>query len=167
MRRQSRECTTSGWPLAAVFTLPLVLLLALSVAGCATRSALLRTLPEHRRGNPEKIELEVTAYCPCGKCCNWHRNWLLQPVYSSGPLAGQRKRVGVTASGTLAQPGTIAADPAVFPFGTIMYVPGYGYGRVEDTGSHVKGQRIDVFFRRHSQAVRWGRQRLVVTVWRP
>ncbi len=162
MKRRGR----SGWPFLALFTLPLWLL-ALAPAGCVSRSALLRTLPEHRRSNPERIELEVTAYCPCGECCGWRRNWLLQPVHASGPLAGQRKRVGVTASGTVAQPGTIAADPALFPFGTVMYVPGYGYGRVEDVGSDIKGRRIDVFFRRHSQALRWGRQRLEVTVWRP
>ncbi len=144
-----------------------VSLLGGMLAGCADRSALLRTLPPERRDRHETIEMEVTAYCPCGKCTGWHRNWLLQPVYSSGPLKGQHKKVGITASGAAARPGTIAADTRLFPFGTIMYVPGYGYGRVEDVGSDIKGYRIDVFFRRHQQAVEWGRVRLPIKVWRP
>ena len=36
--------------------------------------------------------------------------------------------------GRRARLGTIAADTRRYPFGTIMYVPGYGYGRVEDRG---------------------------------
>jgi 3D (Asp-Asp-Asp) domain-containing protein len=51
--------------------------------------------------------------------------------------------------------------------GTVMYVPGYGYGRVEDCGSGVKGDHIEVFFRTHGQALDWGRQRLNVSVWAP
>lgn len=111
--------------------------------------------------------MEVTAYCPCGECTGWRRNWLFIPIYTSGPLIGRRKRVGMTSSGTMARPGTIAADTRLFPYGTVMYVPGYGYGRVEDTGGDIKGRRLDVFFRRHSQAVAWGRRKAMVTVWRP
>lgn len=41
---------------------------------------------------------------------------------------------------------TIAADPAVFPIGTVLYIPGYGYGVVADTGSAIKGNKIDLYF---------------------
>ena len=58
---------------------------------------------------------------------------------ASGPSKGKRKDVGITATGTRAKTGTIAADTSIYPFGTIMYVPGYGYGRVEDVGSAIKG----------------------------
>lgn len=109
--------------------------------------------------------LTVTAYCPCGKCCSWHRTWYGRPVHSAGPNKGQRKQVGLTASGTQARRGTIAADTSRYPFGTIMFVPGYGYGRVEDRGAAIKGETIDVFFRSHSDALEWGRQRLQVRVW--
>lgn len=81
-------------------------------------------------------------------------------------MKGQPKQVGVTASGTRARPGTIAADPKFYPFGTVMYVPGYGYGRVEDTGGDIKGPaRIDLFYRTHQRALRWGRQTVDVRVW--
>ena len=111
--------------------------------------------------------LKTTGYCPCGECCGWKRNWLFRPVIASGPDRGKPKHVGITASGTRAKPGTIAADRSKFPFGTIMYVPGYGYGRVEDVGSDIKGYHIDLYFRHHSDAMQWGVQKKVVEVWFP
>ncbi|MFO7871370.1 MAG: 3D domain-containing protein [Kiritimatiellia bacterium] len=117
--------------------------------------------------NPVERNLTVTAYCPCGKCCGWHRNWLGRPVHSSGPQKGQIKKVGITAAGTRARPGTIAADTRKYPFGTIMYIDGYGYGKVEDRGGGIKGNHIDLFFRYHNQAVEWGRQTKRVKIWFP
>lgn len=137
-----------------------VLLLVVGAAGCATIRP-----PKHVE--PIVQQMEVTAYCDCGKCCNWKRNWLLRPVIKSGPYKGHRKKVGITASGTRAKPGTIAADTGLYPFGTIIYVPGYGYGRVEDRGSAIKGNRLDLFFKKHKQALEWGRQTVNVKVWRP
>ncbi len=73
----------------------------------------------------------------------------------------------MTASGSEAQPGTIAADTRFYPFGTVMDVPGYGMGRVEDTGGDIKGPaRIDLFFKTHEQALQWGRKRLSVHIWK-
>ncbi len=89
----------------------------------------------------------------------------MRPVYSSGRLKGKRKQVGVTASGSNARKGTIAADTSRFPFGTIMYIEGYGYGRVEDRGGAIKGAHVDLFFRTHRQALEWGRQKKRVKVW--
>lgn len=64
--------------------------------------------------------------------------------------------------------GTIAADTAYYPFGTRMYVPGYGWGRVEDRGSAIKGPtRIDIFYHAHRDALQWGRRRVNVTIERP
>jgi 3D (Asp-Asp-Asp) domain-containing protein len=113
------------------------------------------------------VPMEVTAYCPCKKCCVWKRNWLGRPVFASGSLKGERKKVGQTASGTQADIGTIAADTTLYPFGTVMYVPGYGYGRVEDRGGAIKGQRLDVFFKKHRQAEHWGRATVDVYIWLP
>ena len=109
----------------------------------------------------------VTGYCKCGKCCGWRRTWYGRPVVASGPNKGQRKKVGITASGTKGRVGTIAADTARYPFGTVMSVPGYGYGRVEDRGSAITGNHIDLFFKKHRHAVAWGRKTLRVKVWIP
>lgn len=61
--------------------------------------------------------------------------------------------------------GTIAADTSYYPFGTRMYVPGYGWGVVEDRGGAIKGaSRIDLYFNSHSDALSWGRKRVEVIV---
>ena len=109
----------------------------------------------------------TTGYCACQQCCGWHRNWLGRPVYSAGPLRGQHKTVGSTASGSRARHGTIAADTSRYPFGTVFYVPSYGYGRVEDRGGDIKGDHIDLFFERHREALEWGRRYRQVRIWYP
>jgi 3D (Asp-Asp-Asp) domain-containing protein len=88
-------------------------------------------------------------------------------VFSSGPLKGKPKKVGITASGTRARKGTIAADTRKYPFGTIMYIEGYGYGRVEDRGGAIKGEHIDLYFRSHKQALEWGKKTKRVKIWVP
>jgi 3D (Asp-Asp-Asp) domain-containing protein len=58
---------------------------------------------------------------------------------------------------------TIAADPKVFPIGTVLYIPGYGYGIVADTGSAIKGKKIDLYFDTKAQVYReWGKKKLNV-----
>jgi 3D (Asp-Asp-Asp) domain-containing protein len=114
-----------------------------------------------------KRTMEITGYCKCKKCCNWRRTWRGKAVIASGPSKGRKKEVGITASGTKAKPGTIAADTTRYPLGTVMYVPGYGYGRVEDRGSAMKGDKIDLYFKSHKAALKWGRQRREVVIWIP
>lgn len=64
--------------------------------------------------------------------------------------------------------GSIAADTDYYPFGTKMYVPGYGWGVVEDRGGAIKGpDRIDLYFRWHGQTLNWGRRRVEVTIVYP
>ena len=66
------------------------------------------------------------------------------------------------------QDGTIAADTKYYPFGTRMYVPGYGWGTVEDRGGAIKGPgRIDIFYSSHTEALQWGRQKVQVTIEYP
>jgi hypothetical protein len=66
------------------------------------------------------------------------------------------------------QDGTIAADTNYYPFGTRMYVPGYGWGTVEDRGGAIKGpDRIDIFYDSHRDALTWGRRRVKVLIEPP
>lgn len=108
--------------------------------------------------------IRVTGYCNCGKCCSWKRDMFGfgRPVYNYGPMKGRPKKIGITASGSRAKHGTIAADPMVFPFGTHLEVPGYGVGTVEDIGGSIKGRHIDVWFPSHEEARRWGSRWLKV-----
>ena len=136
----------------------------ISAEGCRTLSV--RPGPKSKA---QTVVMEVTGYDSGPASCGWERDWLGRPVYSSGPNKGKRKVVGITASGKRAKHGTIAADTSIYPFGTIMYVPGYGYGVVEDRGGAIKGKhRIDLWFSSESKARKWGRQKnLKVQVWLP
>jgi 3D (Asp-Asp-Asp) domain-containing protein len=121
--------------------------------------------PENRVS--QVVVVETTGYCNCGKCCSWRRSFfgLGRPVFSSGVNQGKPKEVGVTASGTTAKHGTIAADTTRLPFGTVVYVPGYGYGRVEDRGGAIKGAKLDLWFPSHEKALKWGRKKMKVRIW--
>ncbi|MCP4292617.1 MAG: hypothetical protein GY780_12375 [bacterium] len=68
----------------------------------------------------------------------------------------------------LPRDGTIAADTKYYPFGTRMYVPGYGWGVVEDRGGAIKGpDRIDLYFNSHNEALQWGRKKVKVNIEPP
>jgi 3D (Asp-Asp-Asp) domain-containing protein len=75
-----------------------------------------------------------------------------------------------TATGTKPGPGTLAADPERLPYGTQIYIPGYGLGTVEDTGGALRNDkeniRIDIFVDTYEEAIEWGRQELVVEIRR-
>lgn len=69
-----------------------------------------------------------------------------------------------TASGTLVRHGVIAVDPTVIPLGTRVFIPGYGEAIAEDIGWGIKGNRIDVAFDTHEEALSFGRQDLEVYI---
>ncbi len=138
--------------------------LALCIQGCATANF---RPTKDRYQAPKPVQMSVTGYCNCSQCCSWHYNWHGRRTYSSGPNKGRRKEIGITASGTRTRTGTVAADTRRYPMGTILYVPGYGYGRVEDTGGAIKGDTLDLWFPSHARARQWGRQTLTVHVWLP
>jgi 3D (Asp-Asp-Asp) domain-containing protein len=141
-----------------------LLTLVVVLNGCITSGKKYK-IPRSQK--PEIVNMETTGYCSCGKCCGWKRNWKFQPVFASGPNKGKPKTVGITATGTEADWGTIAADTRYYPFGTIMQIPGYGWGRVEDIGGGIKGKHIDLYFPSHRKALEWGREWKTVKVWKP
>ena len=116
---------------------------------------------------PVEMSVIATGYCNCQKCCDWRYTWYGRAVHASGKSKGKPKKVGLTASGTRARHGTIAADTSLLPFGTVIEVPGYGFGRVEDRGGAIKEKHIDLWFRRHSDAKKWGRRQIKIKVWKP
>ncbi|ELK46960.1 3D domain-containing protein [Halobacillus sp. ACCC02827] len=75
---------------------------------------------------------------------------------------------GVTYSGVTVKRdlySTIAADLELFPLGTILFIPGYGYGVVADTGGAIKGDRLDLYYPSVEDVYKqWGKQTLHVYV---
>ena len=151
--------------------LPVVLAGALvlaSLSGCGgSKRSTISDQP--RRGKYETVRMEVTGYSNDPVSTGWRRGRILfwRAYVSGGSNKGRRKIVGLTSSGEWARYGTIAADTRHYPYGTVMFVPGYGRGVVQDIGGAIKGRnRIDVFFKTRKRAIKWGRQTLNVRVKR-
>ena len=62
--------------------------------------------------------------------------------YPGDPLAWRDGTI--TFLGQKMQRGIVAVDPKVIPLRTRLYISGYGYGYAGDTGSAIKGDRIDL-----------------------
>lgn len=73
-----------------------------------------------------------------------------------------------TATNTKPKRGTIAADPKRIPYGTKLYIPGYGYGIVEDTGGALRKDkdniRIDVYMDTYEEAIKWGKKEMIIYI---
>lgn len=81
-------------------------------------------------------EFKITGYCACEECCG--------------------KNDGVTSTGTEATAGrTVAVDPNVIPYGTEVVIGDEAYV-AEDCGSAVKGNRVDIFYDSHEEALAAG-----------
>lgn len=78
---------------------------------------------------------KLTAYCSCAKCCG--------------------KTDGITASGTHVTAGRTIAAPKTFAFGTKIMINGHVY-TVEDRGGAIQGNRIDIYFDTHEEALKFG-----------
>ena len=89
---------------------------------------------------------------------------LMKKSYSIGLIPGDGTGPEVTREAVK----VLAADTRYYPMGTLIYVPGYGYGIVEDRGGDIKGRRrLDLFFNTHAEARRWGRRKLEAVVFPP
>ena len=113
------------------------------------------------------VEVIATAYCPCRVCCG-------------------TRAVGLTADGTDVQtwPYGVAVDPRWLPYGTPIWIPtGAGYldqqqpeertFYADDTGGTIRRRtratgrpHIDLRFRQHANAIRFGVRAITVLVWR-
>ena len=91
---------------------------------------------EMQEDNYESLGIfKITAYCSCKKC------------------TGSGK--GITASGAIVQANHTVAAPPNFPFGTILLINGIEY-TVEDRGGAIKGNRLDIYFDSHEEALQFG-----------
>jgi 3D (Asp-Asp-Asp) domain-containing protein len=69
-----------------------------------------------------------------------------------------------TATGRLLKKGIVAVDPDVIPLGTKLYIPGYGDALAGDVGSSIRGNKIDMAFDTHEEAISFGRQNVIVYI---
>jgi uncharacterized protein YabE (DUF348 family) len=72
----------------------------------------------------------------------------------------------VTATGLRLEKGIVAIDPTIIPYGTEMYVPGYGRALAADTGGGIKGRMIDLGYS-DDDYVSWHEWVTVYFLWPP
>jgi len=103
-----------------------------------------------------KFEAEVTAYTAGYQCTGKTPD---HPQY------------GVTRSGRMVEEGVTLAAPEVFPFGTVIEIPGVGKRVNYDTGSAIKYRHdtgrfvFDIYVKTLAEARKWGREVLEVKVY--
>jgi uncharacterized protein YabE (DUF348 family)/3D (Asp-Asp-Asp) domain-containing protein len=86
-------------------------------------------------------------------------------AYSSEqPGIGTRTATGTTVRRNPNGYSTIAVDPRVIPYGTRVYVEGYGYAIAEDCGGAIKGNKIDVYLNTVRDCYNWGRRTVNVYI---
>lgn len=69
-----------------------------------------------------------------------------------------------TATGTVPTVGrTIAVDPRVIPYGSEVIINGHTY-IAEDCGGGIKGNRVDILFATHREALNFGIQYVDVSI---
>lgn len=102
------------------------------------------------------LEVEVTAYTA---------------GYESTRKRPGHPAYGITKNGSKVLEGYTIAAPNEFPFGTKIYIPGYGLGEVQDRGNLIKWDPkkgkyvLDVYIEDLDRALEWGRKTLHVKVY--
>lgn len=99
----------------------------------------------------KRIWVIATAYCPCEICCGSNAD-------------------GKTATGRNAMNPGVAVDKEVIEIGSRLDIPGYDRSNgswilADDTGSAIVGNRIDVRFKTHGEAKKWGKKKIKIRVW--
>lgn len=122
-------------------------------AGASSQSYKFTPVLQHDLQRYQAIEVVATGY--------------YAGVESTGKHPGHPE-YGITRSGIKVKRdesglSTIAADPKIFPMGSVLYIPGYGYGIVADTGGAIKGKKIDLFYNTKEDIYKeWGKKKLNV-----
>ncbi|MCL6572051.1 MAG: 3D domain-containing protein [Bacillus sp. (in: Bacteria)] len=88
--------------------------------------------------------------------------------YESTGKSKGHPEYGITYSGVKVKRdlfSTIAADLTVFPIGTVLFVPGYGYGVVADKGGAIKGNELDLYYETVEDVYKlWGKKKVEIYV---
>lgn len=123
------------------------------------------------------VETKVSAAGPTSleEAVDWSK-YPKKTVVATGYTAGYEStgknpghpEFGITYSGVKVKRdlfSTVAADLNVFPIGTILFIPGYGYGVVADKGGAIQGNEVDLYFDTVDEVYNeWGKRTLDVYI---
>lgn len=95
-------------------------------------------------------KFKLTAYCSCSKCCGQYAANRPKDEYGNDIVYGS---IGIR----LVEGVSIAVDPSIIPYKSEVIINGNTYF-AHDTGGKIKGNRIDVYFENHNNALKFGVQ---------
>lgn len=107
-------------------------------------------------------EFKLTAYCACEKCCY---QWA-----TCRPIDNNGEEIVYTSIGAIAKEGrTVAVDPEVIPYGTILLINGHYYVAEDCSDNWVHGNHIDIYMGNradsHQNAINFGEQYAEVYIY--
>lgn len=102
----------------------------------------------HKENGTRTIEFVISAYCKENYPHICNNGDATYTATMTTPTAGR----------------TIAVDPDIIPYGTLVEIEGVGVRVAEDCGGAIKGNRIDLLFETHKEALEFGRQTKQVTI---
>lgn len=106
-----------------------------STEGIVSRQVIQMTLgvPNSVKSTAKYLgRFKLTFYCPCVECSEG---------YDDNTSTGVQAQEGVT----------VAVDPTVIPYGTRLYIDGFGYFIAQDCGGAIKQNRIDIYVVDHDR----------------
>lgn len=74
------------------------------------------------------------------------------------------KSDGITASGAHVKENETIACPRQFPFGTKLFIEGFGTYICQDRGGAIKGNKVDMYMKTKAQAFAFGRRNLLAQI---
>lgn len=129
----------------------------------------------HGYENGDQVDKEVEDHQKLEEVINLEQ-YAQETVIATGYTAGiestgktpDHPEYGITYSGVEVKRdlySTIAADLDVYPIGTVMYIPDYGYGVVADKGSAITGNKIDLYYQTVEDVyAMWGKKEVEVYI---
>jgi len=91
----------------------------------------------------------------------YSRQFVMTATAYTSQDAGNGSR---TCRGNELRRGLAAVDPRVIPLGTRLFIKGYGFAIADDIGGAIKGNKIDLAFDNHDEAIQFGVQRVTVYI---
>lgn len=94
--------------------------------------------------------------------CGTYRRYTRRVDIIAYAYTTERQINKINAIGNIARRGTIAVDPRYIPLRIDVFVTSrngswhYGLARTEDTGSGIKGNKIDLFMDTHAECIQFG-----------
>ena len=116
--------------------------------------------------NQKQIEKTVTSSSQIKEKTMTARVTAYAPLDNKSGICAD-SNPAVTSTGYTPKVGICAVNPAKIPYGSLIYIPSYGYAIAQDTGAAMRnydGIAIDVVMETYEEAMKWGVRYLEIQI---